>query len=281
MLLDLELGWECLVLLTFLIVFILPFVPNHKVRYYGCYAFYVFYVSFFGTLLVPLFLIQGVKNVLNLRLAGSILKHVTKFIGVKWELRGGEILSVERGAVIAANHQSILDILGMFNIWEVMGKCTVVAKKELIYVPPFGPVAWLAGLVYIDRGNVKLAYEKLMRATALILNNKTKLWLFPEGTRNKGGEKLLPFRRGAFRMAIECQVPVIPVVFSPYYFLDQENKTFHQGKMIISVLDPISTHGLTANDVETLKEKTYDVMAAEYARLREEVTKSPVKSKTS
>lgn len=54
--------------------------------------------------------------------------------------------------------------------------------------------------------------------------------MFPEGTRNRTGEKLLPFKRGAFRIAIEAQIPIIPVVFSPYYFIDSERKMFHKGK---------------------------------------------------
>lgn len=57
-----------------------------------------------------------------------------------------------------------------------------------------------------------------------------KLVMFPEGTRNRNGETLLPFKKGAFRMAIEAQIPIIPVVYSPYYFINSERKTFYRGK---------------------------------------------------
>lgn len=56
--------------------------------------------------------------------------------------------------------------------------------------------------------------------------------MFPEGTRNIKANytgQLLPFKKGAFKMAINCQVPVIPVVYSPYYFIDREKKQFGQG----------------------------------------------------
>jgi len=274
-------GCGSLFLWTIAIIFFIPFVPNSRVRYYGCYLFYGVYVSILVILLAPVYIIVGIKNVENLRLTGGVLKHLTKNIGIKWELRGGEILRVERGAIIAANHQSILDILGMLNIWQVMGKCTAVAKKELIYYPPFGPVMWLAGLVYIDRGNSKTAYQKLMKATTLVLNNKTKLWLYPEGTRNRKGIELLPFKRGAFRIAIECQVPIIPVVYSPYYFINHGKKTFNRGKIIISVLEPISTQGLTEKDVDDLQEKTYNLMNSEYAKLKAEVKEFSGNSKAS
>lgn len=58
---------------------------------------------------------------------------------------------------------------------------------------------------------------------------QTKLWLFPEGTRNKKGDTLLQFKKGAFRVAVATQAPIIPVVYSPYYFIDSKKKHFGQG----------------------------------------------------
>lgn len=57
--------------------------------------------------------------------------------------------------------------------------------------------------------------------------------MFPEGTRNKNPEKLLPFKKGAFRVAIVCQIPVIPVVYSPYYFINSKKAYFGRGKEFI------------------------------------------------
>lgn len=57
---------------------------------------------------------------------------------------------------------------------------------------------------------------------------QTKLWVFPEGARfNKGS--IQPFKKGAFYLAIDAQIPIMPVVFSQYYFLDNETKTFEPG----------------------------------------------------
>ena len=56
-----------------------------------------------------------------------------------------------------------------------------------------------------------------------------KLWFFPEGTRN-GNRSLLPFKKGAFHVAIICQAPIMPVVYSPYYFVNPHNKFFGSGK---------------------------------------------------
>jgi hypothetical protein len=53
--------------------------------------------------------------------------------------------------------------------------------------------------------------------------------MFPEGTRNASRTSLLPFKKGAFRVAITCQVPILPVVYSPYYYIDDKKKYFGRG----------------------------------------------------
>lgn len=68
----------------------------------------------------------------------------------------------------------------MFDLWPVMGKCTVVAKRQILYVQPFGLAAWLAGLVFIDR-HITRARTKLDAAAENIKTKKIKLWVFPEG----------------------------------------------------------------------------------------------------
>lgn len=123
-------------------------------------------------------------------------------------------------------------LLGMFDIWPVMNKCTVVAKRELFYAWPFGLAAWLCGLIFIDRMQSDKARNSLCDATDLIKEKKIKLWIFPEGTRRNTGE-IHSFKKGAFHMAIAGQIPILPVVFSSYKtFLDDENKNMTSGKYI-------------------------------------------------
>ncbi|XP_066902854.1 1-acyl-sn-glycerol-3-phosphate acyltransferase beta isoform X2 [Halyomorpha halys] len=215
-------------------------------------------------------LCQRVSDHLIGGLGSNVVKHYTKILGIEWSLRRGDILKQDRGAIIVANHQNFLDILGLCTIWDVMNKCTAIAKKEFIYYFPFGTLLWLGGIVFIGRKNQKSAMNKLESAVRDLLNKKAKLWIFPEGTRNKKGKVLLPFKNGAFRAAISTKAPIIPVVYSPYYFIDSVNKTFSRGKMVISVLEPISTEDLTLEDVDSLKEKTYKLMSDEYEKLHTE-----------
>ncbi|XP_063697482.1 1-acyl-sn-glycerol-3-phosphate acyltransferase beta-like [Culicoides brevitarsis] len=210
---------------------------------------------------------------MNARLAAWFIRKISYLTGVTWEIRGANIAGMDQGTVICCNHQSDMDIFGQFNLWTTFKKMTAIAKKELFYVLPFGPAAWLCGLRYIDRSSSKKAFETLLSVTKLMTDEKTKIWIYPEGTRNcKGG--FLPFKKGAFVMAIEAQVPVMPVVIAPYYYMDEtQRKVFYEKKHnIVSILDPISTKGLTQADVEDLKEKTQALMFKEYEKLREEVT---------
>ncbi|XP_046668864.1 1-acyl-sn-glycerol-3-phosphate acyltransferase alpha-like isoform X2 [Homalodisca vitripennis] len=257
-----------------LLILILPLSSNQRVRYYGCFIVYIFIVSAAALVLLPIFLLRP-KNVRNCVLTGYLLRHISKLVGIQWELRRRDILEVERGAVIVANHQSMFDILGMFDFWDVMGKCAAVARKEVFYVWPFGLAAWAAGVVFIDRKRGRVANHQLDEASSLIKLHKTKLWLFPEGTRNRKGDTLLPFKRGAFRVAVACQVPIIPVVYSPYYFMNAEKKYFGHGRVIVHVLDPISTEGKTENDIDALMEESRELMVKQYEVLKQEVLTLP------
>nr|BAN21208.1 1-acyl-sn-glycerol-3-phosphate acyltransferase [Riptortus pedestris] len=250
-----------------------PLVPSKRWRYYACYVCYVTVLSLFAIILCPIIALRP-RNIVNLKMSAFCLRPFTKIIGIDWELRNGQFLKEDRGAVICANHQSIFDIMGMFNIWDVMDKCTAVARKELLYVIPFGPMAWMCGLVFIDRVDPKGANVKLSAASRIINSLKAKFWLFPEGTRNKKAADLLPFKRGAFKIAIEAQVPIIPIVYSPYYFINSKAKSFGHGKIIISVLDSISTKGLTLEDIDSLRFKTHEIMSEEYNKLKDEISRS-------
>lgn len=62
--------------------------------------------------------------------------------------------------------------LGMFDIWHIMDKCTVVAKKELLYAWPFGLAAWLCGLIFIDRVHARRAHNSMNDAANVIKEKK-------------------------------------------------------------------------------------------------------------
>lgn len=159
----------------------------------------------------------------------------------------------------------------MFDIWPVMNKCTVVSKRELFFAWPFGLAAWLGGLIFINRMQSDSARDHLNKASTNLKNKKIKLWIFPEGTRRNTGQ-LHPFKKGAFHVAIDAQIPILPVVFSSYQtFLDDKNKHLNSGHIIITTLPPIPTAGLTKIDLNQLMQKTYDSMNHVYQLTSKEV----------
>lgn len=113
-------------------------------------------------------------------------------------------------------------------LWPIIGRATVVAKKELLYAFPFGQAAYLWGTLYIDRSDKSNAVGKLNKEAEAIHKYAAKLLLYPEGTRN-GSDKLLPFKKGAFHIAVQSQSYIQPVVVSKYRFLNSERKIFEQG----------------------------------------------------
>lgn len=170
----------------------------------------------------------------------------------------------------------------------ILRKATPIIKKSLLYVLPYGPCTWLAGAFFVDRSSPKAAYKTLTHCANEMNKKKVgrisiisiklikrlflqiKLYMFPEGTRNRD-RGLLPFKRGAFKTAIMAQVPIIPVVISPYYFIDHKRKQFDNGHVIMKALEPISTKGMVDADNEALMEITRNVMLEEYEKLAAEV----------
>ena len=104
--------------------------------------------------------------------------------------------------VIIANHQSNYDLFVFGNV--VPHRTVCIAKKSLKWVPLFGQLFWLAGNVLIDRGNAHKARRAMLTTTHTLQHEDTSIWVFPEGTRNLG-KGLLPFKKGAFHMAIAAR----------------------------------------------------------------------------
>lgn len=121
----------------------------------------------------------------------------------------------------------------------MIGRATVVAKKELLYAFPFGLAAYLWGTLYINRSNKSDALDKLNQESIAIQQNAAKLLFFPEGTRHQG-DRLLPFKKGAFHIAVQSQSSIQPVVVSKYWFLDGDKKIFDKGEMISSKIRVIA-----------------------------------------
>lgn len=183
-----------------------------------------------------------------LRMCGAFISRLYPF----WRIRIEGRWPAGRGAyVVVANHQSTLDILLISNIPHEM---KWVAKKELFKIPWVGWSFSLVGDIPIERGDSSSAVNVLEKAERY-LERGVSVMLFPEGTRSRDG-KLLPFKNGAFRLAIKAGVPVLPIALSgSAQGMPKGSPWVRPAKLRVRILDPVSTAGLEAHDVERLREQ--------------------------
>lgn len=129
---------------------------------------------------------------------------------IKLDLRGIENIKEGQSYVFAANHQS------MFDIWAIYGWIPTpfawMMKKEIRKIPFVGLACERLGHIFVDRTN-PIAAHKSMEQAKKTLTNGHSIVIFPEGTRTKNG-KIGAFKRGAFAIAVDLKMPIIPVTIS-------------------------------------------------------------------
>ncbi|KAL2271868.1 hypothetical protein VTJ83DRAFT_1239 [Remersonia thermophila] len=174
-----------------------------------------------------------------------------------------------RPAVFLGNHQTELDVLMLGCMFPKY--CSVTAKASLRAVPFLGWFMALSGTVFLNRANSKDARQALAGAAEQMRTRRHSVYIFPEGTRSYTKEPtLLPFKKGAFHLAVQAQVPIVPVVVANYsHVLWIKGRIFNSGRVPVKVLDPIPTTGLTAADVDDLARTTRELMLKELIALTE------------
>lgn len=152
-------------------------------------------------------------------------------MGVKFDIldNGREILDSNRPVVFVVNHQTELDVLLLGSIWPL--HCSVTAKKSLRNVPFLGWFMTLSGSVFIDRVDRNQAMKAFEGAARAMRDKQQSVVIFPEGTRSYSAEPmLLPFKKGAFHLAVQAGVPIVPVVAENYSrVLNIKAKRFNAG----------------------------------------------------
>ncbi|TNH02323.1 1-acylglycerol-3-phosphate O-acyltransferase, partial [Pasteurellaceae bacterium Phil11] len=168
------------------------------------------------------------KNPKNTYIAALMYGKVAYFLGFKVSLAGNENLP-KTNAIFVCNHQSNYDVFIATN--TVIENTVSVGKKSILYFPFFGLMYWLSGNILIDRSDKNKAINSLTIAQRNIKSKNLSLWFFPEGTRNYA-KQLYPFKSGAFHLAYNTGVPIVPVCISLYYNKLSLNR-INNGKIII------------------------------------------------
>ncbi|HEU4700607.1 MAG TPA: lysophospholipid acyltransferase family protein [Gemmatimonadales bacterium] len=186
-----------------------------------------------------------------------------------WRFRhaGHAITDPRRPYVVVSNHESFVDILLLSHLpWEMKW----LSKVELFRLPLLGWEMRLANDIPVNRGNRRSAIEALQQCRDR-LEKKVSVMIFPEGTRSASGA-LLPFKDGAFRLAVDTGCPILPVALAgTRSALQKHSWRMGRSVAIARVLAPIETTGLGVKDVPALRERVRDVIAEARIALHREL----------
>jgi 1-acyl-sn-glycerol-3-phosphate acyltransferase len=166
-----------------------------------------------------------------------------------------------RPYVFVSNHSSNADAFTIVRLpWEMK----LLFKKSLLRIPLLGWQLLMAGDVPVIRGNKESA-RQAMEELKRWLRRRVSVFFFPEGTRSRDGA-LGPFREGAFRLAIEAGVDVVPLAITGAgQGLPKHSFVFQPTMATLTVLPPVSTKGLSAADAPRLAAEVREVIARSLA----------------
>ncbi|WP_242343484.1 lysophospholipid acyltransferase family protein [Anaeromyxobacter terrae] len=176
-----------------------------------------------------------------------------------WRLRiEGRWPRGRQAYVVVANHQSLLDILMLSKLPREM---KWIAKESLFKVPWVGWMFRISGDIPVRRGDPESGGEALAKARRY-LDRGMNVMIFPEGTRSVSA-KLLPFKSGAFRLAIEAGVPILPVaVHGAAQGMPKGSPWVRPCRAYARILEPVPTAGLKPEDAGRLKDEVRRRIAA-------------------
>jgi 1-acyl-sn-glycerol-3-phosphate acyltransferase len=208
-------------------------------------------IAVIAPFLIALRLLTGNENMIYSPV-GLFVRLGLALVGVKVEVIGRDKLDPAQPYIFTPNHQSLIEV-PMF-ITYLGRNPAYLGKKEVFKYPIFGYGIRLIGVVPVDRSNSPAAVESAKAATELLRKGKSYV-VYPEGTRSPDG-RLLPFKKGAFMMAIDAGVPVVPVTVSGATAIMPKAKVeVHPSTVRLTIHDPIPTTGYSRENVAELIER--------------------------
>jgi 1-acyl-sn-glycerol-3-phosphate acyltransferase len=182
---------------------------------------------------------------------------------MKVKVEGRENIDSRQSYVLVSNHQSQFDILMLYGWLGVDFKW--VMKQELRSVPGIGMACDRLGHIFIDRSNHAAAMATLDDAKKKIVDG-TSVMFFPEGTRSRDG-RLKPFKKGAFRMAVDLGLPILPLtVTGTRDVLPADTSDLLPGKASLIIHPPVSVDGMTVDDCRNLSDQVREIIASALPR---------------
>ena len=171
--------------------------------------------------------------------------------------KGHENLDKNTSYVFIANHQGAFDIFLIYGFLNQNIKW--VQKASLRKLPFVGKASEIAGHVFVDNTSIASRRDTIIKAKKEIVGG-ISMMMFPEGARSKDG-KLLPFRRGAYRIAMDMKLPIVPVTINgPFDVLKVNTLKLKPGKLEMVIHKPIPTENLEQKDLRDLMNQTKEII---------------------
>jgi 1-acyl-sn-glycerol-3-phosphate acyltransferase len=232
---------------------IIKFILSKLYAFWVFLVFTVFMIIFLPGLVLPFFFGERAGSIgyAFLWIWSWIFSQLTF---IRYEFYGRENFAKGKSYIYVSNHTSFLDLPGIRMI--IPGQFRPLAKKELKKIPVFGWIAQAATII-VDRSSPESRKKSIDRLKSA-LKKGISILIFAEGTQNRTKEILQPFHDGAFRVAIDTQQPILPmVVIGAGKLMPPGTIKLKPGKIKIFVGEEILTEGLTVKEVAALKEKTF------------------------
>ena len=180
--------------------------------------------------------------------------------GARVEVEGLENIRPGDSYIIVSNHQGNMDIPLL--IAELPIPMTIIAKTELFRIPLFGQGMRAVGILEIDRSNRQQSFATLRRAAEIIRSEQIAILAFPEGTRSESG-RLKPFKKGPFVLAIQSQIPLLPVsVSGTFPMMPKHTLKIQPGPVKLVVHPPVPVCDYPFEQRSALVDKIHHTIAA-------------------
>ncbi len=228
-----------------------------------------FYQIYKWVIFIPVFAVASIVFSIGAALLATVFSpRIGSLSGVAWaktvsfftpmrvKVHGRENIYKGQSYVIAANHQSAYDIFALYGFIGIDFRW--IMKKELRHAFGIGPASARVGHIFIDRSSPKAAYNSIKEAKKKLVKG-TSVVIFPEGTRS-GSNTVRRFKSGAFKLAEDLQLPVLPVTIKDTHKI-YGGGTFNvrPGRVELYIHAPIDT-SLYKDDMKKLMEVTKEAI---------------------
>ena len=237
-------------------------IKNIIARVLAIWALFVFastMMLFLGFYLICFILPDPCKSRYHRRISQLWMGLFLFLSGCTFSIKGKEVFKGLENAIVVCNHNSLIDIPLSTPFLPRANK--TIAKKSFVYVPLFGWIYQFATVIVDrkDHHSRKASFDKMVN----VLHNGLDMLIYPEGTRNRTDAPLKSFYDGAFKLSIDTQKPIIPVVLlnTKKILPARPILYFRPGKIHMHILTPIYPQGHTK---DSLKQTVYDIMAKYY-----------------